>query len=301
MKEKIRALAQEIGFLECGFTTTRELTEEIPHLKQWLDSGFHGSMQYMENHFEKRVDTSLLVEGSKTVISLLYNYYPEKHQKNDVPQIAKYAYGKDYHIIFKQKLSTFLERINQEITPVSGRVFTDSAPLLERPLATKAGLGWRGRNSLLISPKHGSFFFIGEVVIDLELEPDTSFEKSYCGNCRKCIDSCPTGAIVSDGIIDSNRCLSYWTIEHKGEFNSTTPDLHNRMYGCDICQDVCPWNKKAKPHSEPEFTPHPRLLEMSSEEWANLSEEEFREIFRKSAVRRTKYAGLMRNLRKINQ
>lgn len=299
MKEKIRTLAQEIGFLECGFTSTIELTEEIPHLKQWLNNGFHSSMQYMENHFEKRVNTSLLVEGSKTVISLLYNYYPEKLQRKDAPQIAKYAYGKDYHFIFKEKLNTFLERINNEITPISGRVFTDSAPLLERPLAQKAGLGWRGRNSLLVSPKHGSFFFIGEVVVDLELEPDEPFEKNYCGNCRKCLESCPTSAIVEDGVIDSNRCLSFWTIEHKGSFIEDTPDLHNRMYGCDICQDVCPWNKKSKPHSEPEFNPHERLLTMTSDEWNNLSEEEFREIFRKSAVKRTKYAGLMRNLHRI--
>lgn len=299
MKEKIRTLAQEIGFLECGFTSTIELTEEIPHLKQWLNNGFHSSMQYMENHFEKRVNTSLLVEGSKTVISLLYNYYPEKLQRKDAPQIAKYAYGKDYHFIFKEKLNTFLERINNEITPISGRVFTDSAPLLERPLAQKAGLGWRGRNSLLVSPKHGSFFFIGEVVVDLELEPDEPFEKNYCGNCRKCLESCPTSAIVEDGVIDSNRCLSFWTIEHNDSFNEDTPDLHNRMYGCDICQDVCPWNKKSKPHSEPEFNPHERLLTMTSDEWNNLSEEEFREIFRKSAVKRTKYAGLMRNLHRI--
>ncbi len=301
MKEKIRALADELGFTACGFTHAGTLVGESEHLSSWLDNGYHAEMMYMENHFEKRLTPSLLVEDAKSVITLLYNYYPQKLQRPDAPQIAKYAYGEDYHFVLKEKLFELQNRINSEITPINGRAFTDSAPVLERALAVRAGLGWIGKNSLLINKKLGSFFMIGELVIDLEIEPDQPFDGNYCGNCNRCVESCPTGAILENGVINSNNCISYLSIEKRGDFTENTPSLNDQMFGCDICQDVCPWNSKAVPNDEERFTPHPDLLSNSREQWENLEEEQFRKIFRKSAVKRTKYGGLMRNIRNISK
>lgn len=300
MKEKIRELALEMGFSACGFTHAGELENQREPLRFWLDAGYHAGMSYMENHFEKRLNPSLLVEGAKTVVSLIYNYYPVKLQRSDAPQIAKYAYGEDYHTVFKEKMFEFYKRIN-EIVPVEGRVFTDSAPLLERSLAVRAGLGWIGKHSLLINRELGTFFFIGELVLDIELAPDHPFENNHCGSCRNCIDACPTSAIGDNCTIDSNLCLSYHTIEYRGEFDEHTPDFSDRLFGCDICQDVCPWNRRAKPTEEERFAPHPDMLTKSREEWGSIDEEEFRRIFRRSAVKRAKYKGIRRNIDFINR
>ncbi len=302
MKEKIRELALEMGFAACGFTHAGELTAEREPLTQWLDQGFHAQMSYMENHFEKRLNPSLLVEEAKTVIVLLFNYYPEKLQRPDAPQIAKYAYGEDYHFVFKEKLRELLSRINSEVTPTEGRVFTDSAPLLERALAVRAGLGWIGKNSLLINKDIGSFFMIGEILLDIELEEDTPFSNNHCGSCQQCINSCPPKAITLPGVVDSNLCISYNTIEFRGEFDvDNPPNLENRLFGCDICQDVCPWNKKSTAHTIERFKPHPDLLTKSRNEWENLTVEEYQKVFKKSAVKRTKYSGIMRNFNGIRK
>ncbi len=297
MKERIKYLARSLGFSGCGFASTTELTSERTSLMEWLASGFHANMNYMENHFEKRLNPSLLVEGSKTVISLTFPYFPDKIQDSSTFQIAKYAYGEDYHDVLKDKLRILLEQIDIEFGPVSGRVFTDSAPILERPLAVRSGLGWIGRNSLLITKESGSFVFIAEILCDLSIDPDTPFDNNFCGTCRACIDNCPTSAIIADGVIDSNRCLSYWTIEHKGEIPEEIQNLNrDRMYGCDICQDVCPWNRRAQKTTEPRFQPHPELLEFTNEDWKNLTENEYSRLFKKSAVKRAKFGGLRRNI-----
>lgn len=299
IEDKVKEKAREIGFSACGITDTLKLFDAATHLQTWLDKGYHASMKWMENHFEKRVEPAKLEEGAQSVIVVLLNYYPTQKQSEDVPQIAKYAYGKDYHFILKDKLHELFAYIKELAPSTTGRAFVDSAPLLERELAQKAGLGWIGKNSLLIQKDAGSYFLIGELVISTKLTPDEAHAKDFCGSCTMCIDACPTGAIVSPKVIDSNRCLSYWTIEHKGEFPDSTPDLHNRAFGCDICQDVCPWNKKAKPHNVNEFTPHHDLLANSIEEWKNLTANDFSTIFTKSAVKRTKYSGFMRNINKI--
>ncbi len=301
VKEQIRELALEMGFSACGFTHSDELTEEIPSFKKWINEEFHAEMHYMENHFQKRMNPSLLVENSKTVISLLLNYYPEQLQNPNTYKISKYAYGEDYHTVFKEKMRSFLDRINSEIIPVSGRIFTDSAPLLERALAVRAGLGWIGKNSLLITKDNGSFVFIGEIVIDTKLDPDEPFTKNFCGNCSACIDSCPAKAIVSRKVVDARKCLSYLTIEHRGEFDSSVPDiLSDHIFGCDACQDVCPWNRKVTPTSEKRFNPHPDLLKYSKNDWENITVEEYQKIFKKGAVKRAKYSGITRNISAAN-
>ncbi len=297
IKEQIRELALKMGFTACGFTRSDELTDEITGFQKWIDQGFHANMHYMENHFEKRMNPSLLVEESKTVISLLLNYFPEQQQDPNSYQIAKYAYGEDYHVVFKEKMRSFLDRINAEITSVTGRIFTDSAPLLERALAVRAGLGWIGKNSLLITKDNGSFVFIGELVIDIELEPDAPFTQNFCGNCSACIDNCPPKAIVSPKVVDARKCLSYLTIEHRGEFDDSVPDLlSDHIFGCDVCQDVCPWNRKAIATSEERFAPHPDLLSFSKENWEDLTVEQYQKIFKKGAVKRAKYGGITRNI-----
>lgn len=301
VEDKIKAKAQEIGFSACGITDTQKLSEAATHLQEWLDNKYHASMKWMENHFEKRVEPVKLQEGAQSVIVVLLNYFPEQSQNKDAPQIAKYAYGKDYHFILKDRLHELLAYIKELVPETSGRAFVDSAPLLERSLAQKAGLGWIGKNSLLIQKDAGSFFLIGELLITTKLAPDTPHTKDFCGTCTRCIDACPSGAIVSPRVIDSNKCLSYWTIEHKGEFPQSVPDLQDRAFGCDICQDVCPWNKKAIPHSVPEFTPHASLLTNTVEDWEDLTANEYSTIFAKSAVKRTKYSGLMRNISKIKR
>ncbi len=256
-------------------------------------------MGYLANHFDKRLDPTLLVPGAKTVVSLIYNYYPENKLPEDPNSIklAKYAYGEDYHFVIKDKLKTFLEIIREEIGEVDGRAFVDSAPVMERQWAQKAGLGWLGKNSLLLNRKMGSFFFLAELIIDLEVQPDSPLTKDFCGTCTRCIDACPTEAIVQPGVVDGSRCISYLTIELKDaiplEFSEK---MENWAFGCDICQDICPWNRFSKPNREPAFQPNPELLDFSNRDWEEITEETFRKVFKKSALKRTKYLGLRRNL-----
>jgi len=282
----------------CGISKADFLEEEAQRLEDWLNRDYHGKMSYMANHFDKRLDPRLLVDGAKSVVSLLLNYYPQETQADaDAPKISKYAYGKDYHFVIKDKLKELMRFIHEEIGEVGGRVFVDSAPVMDKAWAAKSGLGWVGKNSNLIHPKHGSFFFVAELIIDLELEPDGPI-KDYCGTCTKCIDACPTDAIVEPYVVDGSKCISYLTIELKdallpGEFKD---QMDNWMFGCDICQDVCPWNRFSKPHQETAFDPHENLLKMSKSDWEDLTEDVFRELFRHSAVKRTKYEGLKRNI-----
>lgn len=295
----IKRLAKNLGFDFCGIAQAEFLEEEAPKLESWLNQNYHGQMAYMANHFDKRLDPTKLVEGAKTVVSLIYNYYP----KDELPhgegnyKLAKYSYGKDYHFVIKEKLKSFLGLIRDEIGEVGGRVFVDSAPVMERQWAQKAGIGWTGKNSLLLNQHMGSFFFLAELIIDLEVSPDPPVVKDYCGSCTRCIDACPTDAIVQPGVVDGSRCISYFTIELKEEIPKTVKGkFENWIFGCDICQDVCPWNRFAQPHSEPEFNPHPDLKEMKKKDWEELTEETFGRIFQKSAVKRTKMKGLKRNI-----
>jgi len=297
ISKNIKAKATALGFDGCGFAKAELLPHDKAFLQKWLDRGLHSAMQYMENNFDKRTDPRELVDGAKSVISVIYNYYPEEEQKDsEAPVISKYAYGTDYHFVLKDKLKELFNFIHETIQPITGRVFVDSAPVLDRAWAARSGLGWIGKNTNLIVPDLGSFVFIGELIIDLELEYDTPIS-DRCGSCTKCIQACPTNALVVPYLLDSNRCISNLTIENKGaipeKFKGT---FENRVYGCDICQDVCPWNKGHKPTKEKAFSPHPRLLEMNVEEWHQLDEETYREVFRKSAVKRAKYSGLKRNL-----
>ena len=294
----IKAEANRLGFMQCGIAQARFLEEEAPRLENWLKNERHGTMQYMENNFDKRLDPRLLVEDAKSVISLSLNYYPTDIQLDpDAPKISKYAYGKDYHTVIKDKLFELLSFIEQEIGAVSGRAFVDSAPVLDRAWAKQAGLGWIGKNSNLLNKKSGSFFFLAELIIDLELEYDHPFTTDHCGTCTRCIDACPTDAIISPYLIDATHCISYLTIELKEEIPTTFQDkMDNWMFGCDICQDVCPWNKFSSPHSEPLFQPQEQLLKMKKEDWQDITEDVFKGIFKNSAVKRTKFKGLTRNI-----
>lgn len=296
-KDLIKYKANELGFFYCGFAKAEFLSEEAPRLEAWLKRNSHGKMAYMENHFDKRLDPTLLVPGAKTVISLLLNYYPEKQLSDDQYQISKYAYGADYHDVIRDKLKELFQYIHDEIGEVGGRVFVDSAPVMDKAWAKKTGGGWMGKNSNIINPKAGSFFFIAELIIDLELEPDGPI-KDYCGTCTRCIDDCPTEAIVSPYIVDGSKCISYLTIELKdqlipSEFQGKMADW---IFGCDICQDVCPWNRFSKPHSISQFEPKAELLAMTKADWVELTEDVFKSLFVGSAVKRTKYAGLKRNI-----
>lgn len=294
----IKRKAYELGFDFVGISPSGFMEDEARFLEDWLNKGYHGKMQYMENHFDKRTDTSKLVEGSKSVISLMYNYYTDRKPENpDAPKISTYAYGIDYHFVVKDKLKELFAFIQEEIGEVDGRVFVDSAPVLERSWAAKSGLGWIGKNNLLINKQQGSFFFLAEVILDLELEYDGPI-KDYCGSCTKCIDACPTDAILPGREIDGSKCISYLTIELKDELlpKEFEGKMENWAFGCDICQQVCPWNRFSEPHQEEAFDPHPDLLGMQKNEWEEITEEIFREIFRKSAVKRTKYKGLQRNV-----
>lgn len=294
-----KEIASSLGFSFCGIATSRFLEEEEPKLINWLKQEQHGKMAYMENHFDKRLDPSKLVEGTKTVISLLYNYFPEQDSLSQGEyKISKYAYGKDYHDVIRKKLNEFLLMLKKEFgDSVEGRGFTDSAPILERAWAKEAGLGWIGKNANLINKGHGSFFFLAELLINIEMQADPPMQKDYCGNCTACIDACPTGAIVENSIIDSKKCISYLTIELREaiptEFQN---DMENWMYGCDVCQDVCPWNRFSKPHSEPQFAPNNSLQKMNASDWDDLTEDLFKELFKGSAVKRTKFSGLKRNI-----
>lgn len=295
--ELIKNEAKRLGFLSCGISKADFLEEEAPRLEQWLKKNMHGEMQYMENHFDKRLDPTKLVEDSKSVVSLLLNYFPSKepHDKT-APKISKYAYGTDYHFVIKEKLKQLLEFIYQEIGEVSGRAFVDSAPVLDKAWAAKSGLGWIGKNSNLITKDTGSFYFIAELILDLPLNYDTP-TTDHCGTCTACIDACPTAAIVDPYVVDGSKCISYFTIELKNEIPSSFKgSFENWMFGCDICQDVCPWNRFSKAHSEPLFNPNSKLLSMSKSEWEEITEDLFQEIFKKSAVKRAKFSGLTRNI-----
>ncbi len=294
---QIKQEAYRLGFQYAGVSKSGFLAEEAEQLEEWLRRGYHGKMGYMENHFDKRLDTTQLVPDSKSVITLLYNYHTTQKQQDPLsPKISKYAYGKDYHWVIKDKLKLLLQFIETQIGQVNGRAFVDSAPVMERAWAAKSGTGWVGKNSLLITPRSGSFFFLAELIIDLELFYDGPI-KDYCGTCTRCIDACPTHAIVGDKIVDGSKCISYFTIELKDALpNEMSGKLDNWMFGCDVCQEVCPWNRFAKPHTEPLFEPHPDLLNMSRQEWTELTEEVFGQLFKQSAVKRTKYEGLMRNI-----
>ena len=292
----IKQEAKRLGFESCGIAKADFLEEEALNLENWLKNGFHGKMKYMENYFDKRLDPRLLVDDAKSVISLSYNYFPKELQNNNTYKIAKYAYGEDYHYIIKAKLKELTFFIEDLIGQVNGRAFVDSAPVLERAWAEKGGLGWRGKNSLLLQKNKGSFFFLAELIIDVELAYDNPFKTDHCGTCTKCIDACPTQAILPNNTVDGSKCISYFTIELKEEIpTSMKGKFKEWMFGCDICQDVCPWNRFSKPHSEEKFNPHPDLLSMSKKDWQEITEEVFLKMFKKSAVKRTKYAGLVRN------
>ncbi|GLU42701.1 tRNA epoxyqueuosine(34) reductase QueG [Allomuricauda sp. NBRC 101325] len=292
----IKAEAKRLGFLSCGVSKAGFLEEEAPRLEQWLKKQMHGQMQYMDNHFDKRLDPTKLVEGSKSVISMLLNYYPSEQQNTDSFKISKYAYGTDYHFVIKDKLKSLLNFIQEEIGDVHGRAFVDSAPVMDKAWAAKSGLGWMGKNSNLLTQQVGSFYFIAELIVDLELEYDTPVT-DHCGTCTACIDACPTEAIVQPYVVDGSKCISYFTIELKNEIPS---EFHGKfdewMFGCDVCQDVCPWNRFSKPHSEPLFNPNPELLSFTKKDWEEITEDVFNQVFKKSPVKRTKLTGLQRNI-----
>lgn len=295
--QQIKAIATTLGFSYCGISKAEFLEDEAPKLAEWLKRGHAGQMTYLENHFDKRLDPTLLVPGAKSVVSLLYNYYPEKDlAKEDEYKISKYAYGQDYHKVVKDKLKEFLESIRQEIGDVQGRAFVDSAPVMERAWAQRSGLGWIGKNSLLINKHQGSFFFLAELIIDLELEYDGPI-KDYCGTCTACIDACPTDAIPAPYVVDGSKCISYYTIELKETIpNEVKGKFENWIFGCDICQDVCPWNRFSKPHAEKAFLPSDQLSTFSKSDWQEITHEVFENIFKRSAVKRTKLEGLKRNI-----
>jgi epoxyqueuosine reductase len=292
----IKDEAVRLGFISCGISKAGFLETEAPRLEKWLNENKHGKMNYMENHFDKRLNPTLLLDGAKSVISLLLNYYPTEIQQNDTYKISKYAYGEDYHFVIKQKLSQLLYFINIEIGEVSGRAFVDSAPVLEKAWAAKAGLGWIGKNSNLLTKKVGSFYFIAELILDLELDYDHA-TTDHCGTCTACIDACPTEAIVAPYQVDGSKCISYFTIELKENIPiEMKGKFDDWIFGCDVCQDVCPWNRHAKPHSEPLLQPHPDLLSMTKKDWEEITAEVFQKTFEKSAVKRTKLIGLKRNI-----
>jgi epoxyqueuosine reductase len=295
--QKIKQFAKELGFSFCGISKAEFLEEEAPRLETWLQQGMHGKMSYMENHFDKRLDPRLLVPGAKSVVSLLFNYYTEKKQNADAPKVSKYAFGEDYHYVVKDKLHLFLQKINDEIGAVAGRAFVDSAPVLDKAWAKKSGLGWIGKNANLINKGHGSFFFIAELIIDLELDADGPV-KDYCGTCTACIDACPTDAIVEPYVVDGSKCISYLTIELR---DSIPLEFKNKMtewaFGCDICQDVCPWNRFSKPHQEWRFEASEDFLGMKKNDWVEMTEEVFTQRFKKSPLSRAGYLGLIKNVR----
>jgi epoxyqueuosine reductase len=297
-KQLITRKAHELGFFHVGFSTADFLVEEAPRLETWLNKNHHGEMSYMANHFDKRLDPRLLVDDAKTVISLLFNYYTDQQQSDpEAPKISKYAYGEDYHYVIKDKLKELLAFIQTEIGEVNGRGFVDSAPVMDKAWAKKAGLGWMGKNSNLIHPKKGSFFFIADLILDLKIEADGPI-KDYCGTCTKCIDACPTDAIIEPYVVNGSKCISYLTIELKDELlpKEFEGKMDNWMFGCDICQDVCPWNRFSVLHDEQRFMPHPDLLDLKKQDWMDLQEEGFQILFQRSPVKRTKFKGLKRNI-----
>lgn len=299
----IKDKAKELGFFFCGISKADFLKEEAPRLEKWLKEERNGKMDYMQNHFDMRLDPRLLVDNAKSVVSLLLNYYTDEKQEDiDAPKISQYAFGEDYHFVIKNKLKEFFSYIQEEIGEVGGRVFVDSAPVMDKAWAQKSGLGWVGKHSNLVNPKKGSFFFIAELILDLELTADGPM-KDYCGSCTRCIDACPTDAIIEPYVVDGSKCISYLTIELKEQLipNEFKGKLENWMFGCDICQDVCPWNRFSSPHKEPKFNPHDQLLKMSKADWEDISEDIFRELFKNSAVKRAKYSGLVRNIKFLSE
>jgi epoxyqueuosine reductase len=294
----IKQEAKALGFDQCGISKAEFLEAEAPRLEKWLTQNMHGEMGYMANNFDKRLDPTKLVEGSKSVISLIYNYYPEHDlAKDDNYKIAKYAYGQDYHFVIKDKLKSLFNKLASEIGEINGRVFVDSAPVHERAWAAKSGLGWVGKNSLLLNQKMGSFFFLAEIILDVELAYDAPVS-DHCGTCTKCIDACPTQAIPEAFVVDGSKCISYLTIELKNEIpNSFQGKFEDWVFGCDICQDVCPWNRFSSSNNEPAFSPHPDLNQMSKENWEEITEEVFQKVFKKSPLKRTKFSGLKRNIK----
>jgi epoxyqueuosine reductase len=295
--ELIKKLAKQSGFLFCGISKAGFLEEEAERMDKWLKQGYQGEMKYLENHFEKRMDPRLLVPGAKTVVSLMYNYYPSEKQAEDTFKIAKYAYGADYHDVVKEKLRLLMEDLRREVGTVEGRAFVDSAPVMERAWAEKGGLGWIGKHGLLINKAQGSFFFLAELIIDLDCAPDGPV-KDFCGSCNRCVDACPTEAILPGKTLDASKCISYLTIELKNAIpEEFTGKMNDWIFGCDICQDVCPWNRFSQTHTENQFKPETGLLEMNREQWREISETVFASLFSKSAVKRTGYSGLSRNIR----
>lgn len=298
----VKTAAQQLGFDFCGIAKAQRLDEDARRLESWLRNGFNGTMNYMANHFDLRIDPSKLVPGARSVITLLINYFPKQHQHELAPKISKYAFGNDYHEVIRAKLKTFLQQVKEQVGEINGRGFVDSAPVLERSWAQKAGIGWIGKNGNLINKQSGSFFFIATLITDLELEYDDPFAKDYCGTCTKCIDHCPTDAILPGKVVDGSKCISYFTIELKdalipGEMKEKFDDW---MFGCDVCQDVCPWNRFSKPHNETAFTPLPEILNFTTANWEELTEESFNVIFKNSPLKRSRYEGIRRNLKFIS-
>ena len=294
----IKQEAARLGFADCGIAPATRLSEEEIHLDNWLDKGYHAGMDYMQKHKDLRVNPDLLVENAKSVIVFLYNYYPlEMMDKDSSYLISAYAYGRDYHDVIREKLNNLTEKLKEMVPGISIRGFVDSAPVLERAWATRAGLGWIGKNSMLISKKNGSYFFISELITDLELVYDQPMGGDYCGDCSRCMDACPTGAITDLKVVDANKCISYLTIENKGEIPEGFKGKYEKwIFGCDICQQVCPWNRYSTPHNEPAFEPPTGLMELSKKDWEQMDNDKYKSIFRKSAVKRAKFAGLRRNI-----
>lgn len=292
----IKEEAKRLGFLSCGISKAAFLEGEASRLESWLNNNMHGQMSYMENHFDKRLDPRLLVDGARSVISLVLNYFPSEFQNEDSYKISKYAYGEDYHFVIKDKLKELLQFIQTEIGEVNGRAFVDSAPVLDKAWAAKSGLGWIGKNSNLITQKVGSFYFIAELIIDLELEYDSP-TTDHCGSCKACLDACPTEAIVAPYVVDGSKCISYFTIELKDNLPTEMKGkFDDWIFGCDVCQDVCPWNRFSKPHNEPRFQPNDEILQFSKSDWEEITQDTFQKVFKNSAVKRTKLSGLQRNI-----
>ena len=297
----VKAIAKDLGFDFCGISKAEQLSEEAFQLENWLNKGMHGQMSYMENHFDKRIDPRQLVPGAKSVISLLFNYYTDTIQEDpESPKLSMYAMGEDYHFVIKRKLFLFLDQIRLQIGDVEGRVFVDSAPIMDKAWAKRSGLGWIGKNSNLINKQQGSFFFIAELILDLNLEADGPI-KDYCGSCTRCIDACPTEAIVEPHVVNGSKCISYFTIELKEQIPSSWKGkFDDWMFGCDVCQTVCPWNRFSKQHQEPAFNPDSEMIGMKKADWQELTEETFNRVFGKSAVKRTGFLGLKRNIEFIS-
>jgi epoxyqueuosine reductase len=299
--QTVKLAAKELGFDYCGIAKAQLLSDDAKRLEEWLSKGMHGTMHYMENHFDLRIDPQKLFPGAKSVITVLKNYYPAEVQQVNAPKIAKYAWGEDYHDVIRQQLRQLLLNLQSKIGQINGRGFVDSAPVLERSWALKSGLGWIGKNGNLINKNNGSFFFIATLVVDIELNYDDPIAKDYCGTCTKCIDHCPTDAIHENKVIDGSKCISYFTIELKDALipSEMKGKFNDWMFGCDICQDVCPWNRFSSPHQEPLFNPIPEILNMSEKEWLDLSKEQFDRLFKHSPLKRSKFTGITRNLKFI--